>query len=267
MIIEWNTHLFSHDVEQYPLHPRAAYRPDMTTKPADPLRDYLDRMQAESIERAVVVQPEPYGDDHRLILECLDREPERLWGTSLFYPDDPEAPDKLTQLVEAHPRIVATRFHAHRGKEMYLDSFADPGVRRLWRRAVELERIVELHIGPDYAAQVARVLRDMPESTVLIDHLAEPQKGNAVEFADVLELAAFERVYMKLSGLNHFAQDAPLYTSVRAFTRQVIAAFGPERMVWGSGTPAIVDAHMDGYADADRARVKGGNLESLLGTI
>ena len=264
MIIEWNTHLFSRDVESYPLHPRAAYRPRMEEKPADPLSEYLERMQTESIDRAVVVQPEPYGDDHRLILECLEREPDKLWGTSLFYPDDADAPDKLADLVAAQPRIVSTRFHAHRGKTMYLDSFAATGVRRLWQRAVDLGLIVELHIGPDYAVQVAEVLRDLPESTVLIDHLAEPHKGNAVEYAQVLELAAFPRVYMKLSGLNHFATDAPLYTSARAFTRIVINAFGPQRMVWGSGTPAIVDAHMEDYDTPARNRVKGGNLALLL---
>jgi hypothetical protein len=35
-------------------------------------------------------------------------------------------------------------------------------------------------------------------------------------------------------------------------------------MVWGGGMPAIVDAHMAGYSEADRAKVKGGNLERLL---
>ena len=32
---------------------------------------------------------------------------------------------KLEELVAQEPRIVSTRFHAHRGKEMYLESFAD----------------------------------------------------------------------------------------------------------------------------------------------
>jgi hypothetical protein len=27
-------------------------------------------------------------------------------------------------------------------------------------------------------------------------------------------------------------------------------------MVWGSGTPRIVDAHMQNYSEADRAKVK-----------
>ena len=269
MIVEWNTHIFSPDTERYPLHPQAAYRPDVSVHPADPLGAYLQRMAAERIDRGVIVHPEPYGDDHRLVLECLAREPEILRGTSLFYPKDPDAPQKLADLVAQEPKIVSTRFHAHRGKEIYLDSFDDKGVRALWEKAVELGLIVELHIGPDYGAQVAQVLRDIPETVALIDHLAEPHMGTAVEFVEILELgtakAEYNNTYMKLSGLNHFARDAPLYASAKAFTRRVIEAFGPERMVWGSGAPAIVDAHMEGYGEAERALVKGANLARLLG--
>lgn len=264
MIVDWNQHIFSPDTDDYPLHERAAYRPDMSRHPTDPLGSYLQHMRAEGIDRAVIVHPEPYGDDHRLILECLEREPEILRGTSLFYPKDADAPDKLTDLVAQQPKIISTRFHAHRGKEMYLDSFADHGVRALWERAVELGLIIELHIGPNYAAQVAQVLRDIPDSVVLIDHLAEPHMGSGVEFADVLELASFDRVYMKLSALSHFAQDAPFYESVRPFTRRVIAEFGPERTVWGCETPHIVDTHMSEYSAEERAQVKGLNLIDLL---
>ena len=92
--------------------------------------------------------------------------------------------------------------------------------------------------------------------------------GSAVEFAEILELgtakAEYNNVYMKLSGLNHFAGDAPLYESAKVFTRRVVEAFGPERMVWGSGTPAIVDAHLAQCDEAARALVKGDNLARLL---
>lgn len=264
MIIEWNAHMFSSDTERYPFHPRAAYTPHASRFDADPLATYLRRMEAHGIDRAVLVHPEPYGDDHRLILDCLEREPDTLFGTSLFYPDDPGAADKLVHLVEGHPRIVATRFHAHRGKETYLDSFADEGVRRLWGAAVYLGLIVELHIGPNYAAQVADLLDEIPETTVLIDHLAEPHMGNAVEYADVLSLARYDNVYMKLSGLGHFAPDEPPYPSVRVFTRRVADAFGPDRLVWGSESPDVVDHHLAHWSDADRAKVRGGNLARVL---
>jgi predicted TIM-barrel fold metal-dependent hydrolase len=267
MIIEWNTHIFSPDVGRYPFHRDAAYTPDVSKQPADPLSTYLERMEQEGIDRAVLVHPEPYGDDHRLVLDCLDREPERLRATCLFYPKDPDAPRKLRDLIARHPRIIALRFHAHRGKEMYLDSFTSTEVRRLWETGLELGLIIELHIGPNYAQQVAEMLRAYPESTVLIDHLAEPHTGDAVEYVHVLDLADFDRAYMKLSGLNHFAQDAPLYLSARPFTRRVVEAFGADRLVWGSGTPEIVDAHAPEFSEADRLKVKGGNLAGLLGFV
>src|SRR5262245_59492787 len=120
MIIEWNAHMFSRDLRRYPFHPRAAYTPDPAQLAVDPLADYLHHMEQEGIDRAVLVHPEPYGDDHRLLLDCLAREPQRLRGTCLFYPDDPQAPHKLEQLVHTTPGLVGLRFHAHRGKEMYL---------------------------------------------------------------------------------------------------------------------------------------------------
>ncbi|MEK6478820.1 amidohydrolase family protein [Catalinimonas sp. 4WD22] len=263
-VIEWNAHIFSPDVQKYPFHPKATYQPDVSKQPDDPLAAYLDRLDEEGIDKAVIVHPEPYGDDHSLMLDCLKREPDRLRGTSLFYPKDTDAPRKLRDLVKQEPHIVATRFHAHRGKENYLDSFADAGVRALWKQAVDLGVIIELHIGPNYAKQAGEAINAFPGSIVLIDHLAEPDMGTGVEFADVLELAKYPGVYMKLSGLNHFAEDEPLYESALPFTSRVIKEFGPERMVWGSGTPQIVDAHMKGYSKTDIAKVKGGNLSKLL---
>jgi len=265
MIIEWNAHMFSADLARYPFHPKAVYTPDASGLVADPLTVYLERMHQEGIDRAVIVHPEPYGDDHRLVLDCLAREPKRLKGTALFYANDPEGPGKLEALVRREPRIVGVRFHAHRGKEEYLGSFADRGVRALWEKAGELGLIVELHIGPNYARQVAEAIQAYPEVKVVIDHLAEPVYGNPVEYADVLGLGRFDNVYMKLSGLNHFATDAPLYLSAKPFIRLVADAFGPARMVWGSGTPKIVDAHLDHLSEDDRAAVKGGNIARLVG--
>jgi predicted TIM-barrel fold metal-dependent hydrolase len=264
MIIEWNAHMFSREVERYPFYPKAAYTPDPSMLADDPLAVYLQRMRDEGIDRAVLVHPEPYGDDHRLILDCLAREPDLFKGVSLFFPRDPDAPRKLRDLVQREPRIVATRFHAHRGKEMHLDSFADAGVRALWREAADLGLIVELHIGPNYALQAADAIRDFPDTPVLIDHMGEPKYGTPVEFANILALARYPNVYMKLSGLEYVSTAPPLHLDIKPFTRLLADAFGPDRLVWGSGTPRLVDTHLDHLLEADRAQVKGANLMLLL---
>lgn len=265
MIVEWNEHMFSADDARYPFSPAAAYIPTGPMRKADPYAAYHARMAREGIDAAVLVQPEPYGDDHRLVLDCLAQDRAHLRVSSLFLPKDPDAPAKLADLVAREPGIVATRFHAHRGKEQYLENFADAGVRALWRQAGALDLFVELHIGPEYAAQAGEAIRAFPDVPVLIDHLAEPAYGTAEEYTHVLALAQFPNVYMKLSGLGHFAKDAPLYPDALPLTQRVVAAFGPDRLVWGGDTPAIVDAHMPGFSAAERAKVKGGTLATLLG--
>ncbi|CAH1649109.1 Amidohydro-rel domain-containing protein [Hyphomicrobiales bacterium] len=264
MQIEWNAHMFSSDFSRYPLHSRAAYAPDQSQFVPDPLALYMERMNTEGIDRAVLVHPEPYGDDHRLVLDCLEREPGLFLGTSLYFPGDPDASQKLTNLVKSQPKIISTRFHAHRKTTAYLKSFAEDGVRAIWRTAGELGLVIELHIGPEFGAEIADIMRLYPDFPVLIDHFAEPQWGTAIEYVDILRLADFKNVYMKISGLGHFSDDAPFYADMRPFTRWVVDAFGPERLVWGSGSPKIIDTHLDHFTADERAKVRGGNLQRLL---
>lgn len=264
MIIEWIHHLFSSDVQRYPWHKRAVYTPDVSRQSADPLSDYLQYMDANGIDRAVVVQPEPYGDDHSVVLDALKREPDRLRATSLFYPDDPEAPAKLEALVKQEPRIVATRFHAHRGKENYLRSFDDAGVRALWAKAAELDLIVELHIGPNYAEDARRLIEEYPETPVMIDHLGEPQFGEIAEFANVLALAELPNVIMKISCIEYIAKDAPMFMSAARFTRLIADVFGPDCLAWGGEPPAVIRAHLSHWPSVEVDRVLGGNVQRLL---
>ena len=225
----------------------------------------MKRMVIEDIDRAVLVQPEPYGDDHTLILECLDREQVYIKGTCLFYPRDPQATIKMERLVRRQPRIIAIRFHATSSlPNIYMDNLDDSGVQSLWKKALELGLIIELHIGPKFALQAAKMINKYPESIVLIDHLAEPHMGNAVEYENVLKLSNFENVYIKISELNHIAEDPPLYLSVKPFIKRVIEAFGPDRMVWSGGTHKILDALMEEYSETERLMVKGNNLARLL---
>ena len=264
MIVEWNTHMFSSDRQRYRFHPNAAYIPGQARLSEDPLASYLRRMDEVGIERAVLVQPEPYGDDHRLVLDCLEREQVRIKATCLFLPRDPDAPTKIADLVAHEPRVVALRFHAHRGKEgYYFDSFDDPNVRIMWEGAGELGLVIELHIGPNYARQVARAVGDYPDFPVLIDHMAEPQSGTTEEYGDVLALAHFPNVMMKMSGLTHFSKEGEPHLDTKPLVAQVAEAFGPDRLAWSSGSPDIVDALLPDWSDDDRAKVRGDNLARL----
>lgn len=264
MIVEWNRHMFSTDHERYPFHPRRLYTPEADWQKPDPLGHYLAEMEELGIDYGVLVHPEPYGDDHSMVLDCLEREPDRFLGTSLFFPRDEDAPAKLKALVRRQPRIISTRFHTPGYTDHYLSSFQEDGVKALWKTAGDLGLIVELHLAPGFGKETAAMIREFPDFTILLDHLAEPGMGNAVDYVDILRLAEHDNVYMKLSGMGHVSSQPPLYEDLKPFTRTVVEAFGPDRLVWGGGAPAIVDVHMADYSAADRAKVKGENLFNLL---
>ena len=265
-VIEWNAHMFSRDVARFPFSPRGTYKPDATRLSADPLLDYQAHLKQFGIDRALFVHPEPYGDDHSLVLDCLARtSPSQFKATSMFFPKDDDAPAKLEALVKQHPRICSTRFHLHRGNTAYFTSFAEPGVRALWKKAVDLGLVIELDLGPNYARDAGAAIAAFPGCKVLIDHMCNPKSGMIWEYGDVLDLAKYPGVYMKMSSLGYMApQDGPDYQSLIPYTRRVIKEFGPDRMVWSGDSPHIADVHMKGYSAADIAKVKGGNLQKLL---
>ena len=264
-VIEWNQHMFSSNTAKFPFSPRGTYKPDVSRLSADPLLDYQARLKTLGIDRALFVHPEPYGDDHTLVLDCLARtSPAQFKGTSMFFPKDDDAPAKLEALVKQEPRICSTRFHLHRGNTAYFTSFWEPGVRALWKKAVDLNLVVELDLGPDYARDAGAAIAAFPGCKVLIDHMCNPKSGMIWEYGDVLDLARYPNVYMKMSSLGYMAEDKPDYESLIPFTRRVIKEFGPDRMVWSGDSPHIADVHMKGYSAGDIAKVKGGNLQRLL---
>ncbi len=55
MIIEWNNHMFSPDLDRFPIHPDAPYTPGLPD--GDPLDIYMAHMDREGVDRAVLVQP------------------------------------------------------------------------------------------------------------------------------------------------------------------------------------------------------------------
>jgi predicted TIM-barrel fold metal-dependent hydrolase len=264
-VIEWNQHMFSSNTQKFPFNPRGTYKPEVSRLSADPLADYQAHLKAFGIDRALFVHPEPYGDDHALVLDCLARtSPKQFKATSMFFPKDDDAPAKLEALVKKEPRICSTRFHLHRGNTHYFASFAEPGVRALWKKAVDLNLVVELDLGPNYARDAGSAIAAFPGCKVLIDHMCNPKSGMIWEYGDVLDLANHPNVYMKMSSLGYMADDKPDYESLLPFTRRVIKEFGPDRMVWSGDSPHIADVHMKGYSAAEIAKVKGGNLQRLL---
>ena len=264
MVIEWAGHLFSYWRDWYPFSPQAPYLPDSGSLSRYPVQEYLCSLDQRQIDQAIIIQPEPYGDDHRLVLYTLALEQVRLKAACLFLPSDPQAVDKLECLVHAESRFVALRFHAFRGRTPYFTDWDDDGVKRLWRKAGELGLAIELHISPDQARRLTWSLDHMDSYPVIIDHLAEPGLGSATEYQDVLTLARYPNVWIKLSALERLHNELGDVRSLKELVDRVAGTFGPRRLIWGGGFPDRLDALLNAFTAEERSLIKGGNLARLL---
>ena len=132
VIIDTHLHCFAGvDDARFPYHPRAPYRPPAAATP----ERLLKCMDGAGVNHAIVVQPEPYQDDHRYLEHCLQVGKGRLKGTCLVFADQPVSVNQLDGLAKRGD-IVAARIHAYAPDR--LPPFGKPELRALWKKASDL---------------------------------------------------------------------------------------------------------------------------------
>ena len=134
------------------------------------------------------------------------------------------------------------------------------GVRTLGAAGLAFDLVVRDHQLP-LAAALAGLA---PDTTLVLDHLGNPQPGAASIDGwarDLRALSAHERVVAKLSGL---ILEAARATDPAARLREAVdvalAAFGPERLMMGSDWPLVL---LDPIGDIEWAAT----LAEILGEL
>ncbi len=125
---------------------------------------------------------------------------------------------------------------------------------KTWRRGfaelAERGLIFELMIFPGQMTQAARLAREHPRATIVLEHGGLPADESAAGRAawrDGMALMAGEsNVVAKISGLGMFNHRCTA-ESVAPVMREMLALFGPERCMFGSNFP--VDKLWVSYAD------------------
>ena len=142
---------------------------------------------------------------------------------------------------------------------------ADPTRIASARRAGECGLVVDLCARPDQLRAVETLVAAAAETTFVLDHLGRPRSGAPLDpewRASIDRIAAFPNVAVKISALIECAENAAWTAEgFRPFVQSVLAAFGPDRAMWGSNWPMCVDdaAGLAGWLDA--ARLACGRLD------
>ncbi len=234
MIVDTHVHVWEIDPPKYPVGPTA---PTWNSYPDEPgtADELLAEMDVHAVDWTVLVQTSWSTWDNGYIADSVARFPNRFIGHGLI---DPQAPNNAGQVrywMKARG-LVGFRFHP-----MYYPDekilLTEPN-RPMWEEIAALDAIIQFHLRAEFADQVAVLAQQYPHLTLILDHLGYPQiDADAAAFQPIVDLAQYDNVHLKLSdvaGRSH--QDFP-YTDVHPFIEKLLAVFGADRTVWGTGYP------------------------------
>lgn len=209
------------------------------------LAEYLGLLDAHGMRHGVLVQPSFLGTDNSHLVQALRAAPDRLRGVAVVALDITDS--ELQDL--AGVGVVGIRLNL-----VGLDSPAlqTPAWQSLLARVNALGWHVEIHL------QAARLDGVMPAllaagCRIVVDHFGRPDPALGVSdpgFQYLLRQADSDRVWVKLAAPYRNWAAAACAASGRLATQQLLDAYTPERLMWGSDWPHTEHRHLASYAAA-----------------
>lgn len=236
--IDAHSHLWSPDVEQWPLadgQTRADLKPPSFTP-----EELLKLAEPEGVGRAVLIQHHTYhGFDNRYLLDCAKRFPGRFVVVGMLDDTRPQPDAKLKELLpqgmkglRITPRIRGAKW------------LEGPGMEALWKCAAETGQAMCCLIDAADLPAVGAMCGKNPQTPVVIDHFARIGVTGTIQDADVAalcEVAKHKRVSVKISAYYALGKKQPPYDDLLPMIRRVLDAFGVERCMWASDSPYQIE--------------------------
>ncbi len=234
MVVDTHVHVWEIDPPRYPIGPTA---PNWTAMPDEPgtADELLAEMDACGVDWTVLVQTSWSTWDNGYIADSVARFPRRFVGHGLV---DPLAPDNAaTARYWVRDRgLAGFRFHPlyYPDQQVLLRPENGP----LWEELEGLGAVVQFHMRAADAAQVAAVARRHRRLPLIVDHLGYPDlQAGMAPFQPVIDLAREPNIHLKLSDVAGRSREGFPYADVHPYLMALLAAFGAERTMWGTGYP------------------------------
>jgi predicted TIM-barrel fold metal-dependent hydrolase len=254
--IDAHAHVF---VRGLPLAQQRRHAPDYDAT----LDAYAGHLLSNGVSHAVLVQPSFLGTDNSFFLDVVKRYPRRFRGVAVV---DCAVTDSELALLD-RTGVVGIRLNLIGLK---LPQLTAPDWQRLFARVNALGWHVEVHReAVDLHAVVGPLLEQ--GCTVVVDHFGRPDPHTAAGdpgFKYLLSVGATGRVWVKLSAAYRSAVNDDGTALGMSLASQILDAYTPDRLVWGSDWPHTQHQHIVDYDAARRALDQwvpdGAQRESIL---
>lgn len=246
LVVDTHMHVWADDARQFPF-PHPYHQEFEHPEYRGTVEMLVDDMDRNGVTHCILVQVIYHGWDNRYLVDCLEKYPGRFAAHGLIDPTDPTIVNKLDYWV-AGKGLAGMRFSPiyYRGKDDWIDArTTDP----LWNKAAELGARFNFFIAPDQLPKLGTMIERHPDVPVIVDHLG--QMDLSVEdpqppLNKLLALAKHENVWVKVSELASVSKSGKYpYQDAYPWVRQVYDAFGPDRLLWGTGYPGAARANFN----------------------
>jgi len=206
--------------------------------------DDLLRAVGSRVESTVIVQTVSDVAETELMLEIAERS--ALVGGVVGWVDltAVDVADRLAALTGSPTGswLRGIRHQVH--DEPDVEWIGRSDVRRGLAALGAAGLVFDLLLRPEHLRVAAEVVRDLPDVTFVLDHIAKPRIADGELdgwAADIRRLASLPNVMCKLSGLVTEADWAAWTTAeLQPFADVVLDAFGPNRVMFGSDWPVCL---------------------------
>jgi predicted TIM-barrel fold metal-dependent hydrolase len=241
-VVDTHMHVWASDRARYPFaHP---YVPKAELGGDGTVEVLLRDMDANGVTHCILVQVIHHGWDNSYVADCVTAHPKRLRGHGLIDPTDPNVAAKLEYWVRERG-LAGMRFSPlyYKGRDDWMTSAAHHAT---WKKAEQLGAIFNFFITTPQLPKLEVMIQRYPGTRVIVDHLGQLDLKAAdpePELRHLLALARYPNVWVKVSELTSVSRSGKYpFTDAYPWVKRVHDAFGPDRLLWGTGYPGATRA-------------------------
>ena len=249
--IDAHSHIWSDDLEHYPLGPWAT--PADMQPPTFTAEQLLALMKANGVGRAVIIQHAPlHGYDNRYVIDTAHRYPGVFSVVGMINERTPHLRERLRDLRDQGVRGIRIGPTNNADRTLRYDPpnwLKEPGMQALWKHAAELGVALCPLLDGSFLPGLCLMCAQHRDTVCVVDHFGRIDFDDPAQVRSLTRLAMNPNVYIKASAFRNLGDKRAPYDDVAPMVRVVVDAFGADRVMWGSDCPYQLN-NGNNYADA-----------------
>ena len=239
-IIDIHPHVIATDTTRYPLAPLGGTQSTWSRDRPTSFETMIKEMDAAGVAKSAIVQASTaYGHDNTYVAEAIAAYPKRFTGVFSVDVLAPDAVEKMKLWIGrgfSGMRLFTTG-STMPGQATWFD---DPRSFPAWEYAGQAGIPVCMQMRHKAFPQLKEMLERFPKVRFIIDHLGRTEMADGPPYAaaaPLFELGRYPNVYLKVTHRN-FEESRNGKATPETFFARLVAAFGANRIAWGSNFPA-----------------------------